>query len=760
MNMKKHFGFILLSVLTLTSCTRFGFSSSSTSASSSFSSNSTTSSDTTSSLEIKSLPETYYYDQYDSFSSKGLVVFANTYKNNKLISSEEITDYTIIDSKNEIVNSSYRFFTTAENGTNLYVTKEGYTPAAFEIFVEASTITSETLSVSSSNKSLYYINDSFLPSDLSIKYIARYKGSEKTKRFSETVDTSKLTISVKNGNDSITYPSLSYTYKFEKIGFYTISLSYKGYKSNVSTSYGVTVVSEDSVDKITSLPKYTDSSISMETDTKKMKVSFTNSNKELDEGDKGYYSPDEVINKYNIADFSKRNFANWHYTPSTGEVPLLVIPIITPGDENKATEANWNLINKAFFGNSSDLYFESLHSYYYKSSYGQLDIKGGVTGYFDPSSVSSTYSSINNYTSENISSLVSLAWDWAKSTYNLKATDYDSDGDGYIDGIWLIYMHETDSSTNFWGYTSTTTSSNGTASNPVVNTFGWASIDFINDKFISYNNSSLKNYQCDAHVLIHETGHMLGLSDYYSYNYYGTYNAVGTVDMMSQNLGDQNMYSKMLLGWVTPYIVYGDCEITLSSSQEKDQVIVIPYDDKEYSKDSNGKILFNVFDEYLVLDYYSDKNLNSSDYDCYDATHVSGDGGRLYHVDNRLFKLNFSSASYSFDVYSDVDAPFTTNTSDSFYRIINNSESGDNAESYYGVSTDYNVYDEIRWISANKYKLSQSTKATNSSLFKANSSFSIASFSSQFNSKTTSGKTTYLNNKKTLSTSFKISSIS
>lgn len=756
MHMKKHFGLILLSFLTLTSCT--GLKVSSTLGS--LSSSDTNSSDTTSSLEITSLPDTYYYDQYDSFSSKGLVVSANTYKNNQLISSEQITDYTIVDSNNEIVNSSYRFYTTAESGTKLYVTKEGYTPAAFEIYVESSTITSESLSVTSSNKSLYYINDAFSVSDLSVKYVARYKGSEKSKTFRETIDTSKLTVSVKVGNDSITYPAPSYTYKFENIGFYTISLSYKGYKSTVSTSYGVTVVSEDSAKKITSLTKYTDDSISMEQDSKKMKVSFTNSNKELDEDDKGYYSPDEVINKYNIADFSKRNYANWHYTPSTGEVPLLVIPIITPGDSSKATEENWNLINKAFFGNSSDLNFESLHSYYYKSSYGQLDIKGGVTGYFDPSSVSSTYSSISNYTSENISSLVSLAWDWAKSTYSLNATDYDSDGDGYIDGIWLIYMHKTDSSTNFWGYTSTTASGNGTISNPVVNTYGWASIDFLNDKFISSYNTSLDNYKCDAHVLIHETGHMLGLMDYYSYNSYGNYDAVGCIDMMSRNLGDQNMYSKMLLGWVTPYIVYGDCEITLSSSQEKDQVIVIPYDEKEYSKDSDGKVLFNVFDEYLVLDYYSDKNLNSSDYDCYDVNHVSGDGGRLYHVDNRLFKLSLSSGSYSFDMYSDADAPFTTNTSDAFYRIINNSESGDNAESYFGVSTDYNPCDEIRWISANKYKLSQTTKASNSSLFKVNNSFSASSYSSQFNSKTTSGKTTYLNNKKTLSTTFKISSIS
>ena len=49
----------------------------------------------------------------------------------------------------------------------------------------------------------------------------------------------------------------------------------------------------------------------------------------------------------------------------------------------------------------------------------------------------------------------------------------------------------------------------------------------------------------DAHTAIHETGHMLGLSDYYATTTDGdtSYNAVGTYDMMSANFLDHALSS-------------------------------------------------------------------------------------------------------------------------------------------------------------------------------------------------------------------------
>ena len=66
----------------------------------------------------------------------------------------------------------------------------------------------------------------------------------------------------------------------------------------------------------------------------------------------------------------------------------------------------------------------------------------------------------------------------------------------------------------------------------------------------------------DTHTYIHETGHFLGLNDYYSDT--PTYSPIGKHDMMDANVGDHNSYSKMLLGWTKPYLVTGNGTIDLN----------------------------------------------------------------------------------------------------------------------------------------------------------------------------------------------------
>lgn len=489
-----------------------------------------------------------------------------------------------------------------------------------------------------------------------------------------------------------------------------------------------------------------------------MEVEFTNDEKELEDTDKGYYAPSEVVNKYNVSTYRNKNAYSWHLLPSTGDVPLLVVPVVTPGDSDKATSANWNKIFTAFFGKSNELNFESVHSYYYRSSYKKLNLKGGVTEFFDPSTVDSKYSTISGYTQENIASLTNLAVNWAKTQHNIDMTKYDSDGDGYVDGVWLIYLRDyTDgASDNFWAYTSCDSSKSANKTNPVANNYAWASLKFLSGFAASMGDSA--NSTLDAHVMIHETGHMLGLSDYYSYGN-SSYAPTGNIDMMAYNVGDQNAYSKILLGWVTPYIIYGSTDsIKIPSSLEEDAVFVIPYDSKTYQKDANGKIIFNAYDEYLVLEYYSDKDLNAQDYKSYYASHVQGNGGRLYHVDARLG--NYDTMTGKVTLFSNPDDAFTSSTNyTSLFQVISNSESGSRAESAYMSDSSCNKFDEIRWISADKRYLSATSTANTSSLFKAGNEFKIENYASSFNKTVENSTTYYMNCKQTFSTSFKIQSI-
>jgi M6 family metalloprotease-like protein len=115
-----------------------------------------------------------------------------------------------------------------------------------------------------------------------------------------------------------------------------------------------------------------------------------------------------------------------------------------------------------------------------------------------------------------VRSVLNKAITWFRSTYNETGSRFDSDGDGYLDAVWLIYSapdfskdstlvnpHKT-----FWAMTSWN-KDEGNISQPVASGFSWGSYDFM---YRAYGETSL-----DAHTYIHETGHLLGLSDYYDY---------------------------------------------------------------------------------------------------------------------------------------------------------------------------------------------------------------------------------------------------
>lgn len=750
----------LVSYTLLSSCSflfpeKISASSASSSSANQSESSSTTDVKTEKKLSITSLPTIVEYYKYDYLNFTNLTVSLDTYENNKLVSSDEITDYTLTDvNGNKLTSETQITQVPADNYMEIYVNYSGATSTYFNIYIDDVSNYSQSLSITSKPKTNYVIDETFDDTGLQVYLLTSYTRDKKKKNFSES--TSDYTLTIKNESGNIKSAT---NYKFEESGDYSLIVTYS-LDTSITSTIPLYVASDDRQNNVVTLPDYDDDTISFSTLSTKMEVTFTNTEKELDADDKGYYSPSEVSNEYNIKDYKKRNVYNWKFLPSTGDVPLLVIPVITPTDSAKATTQNWNTIFKAFFGQSTELGFESLHSYYYRSSHKQLNLKGGVTGFFDPSTVDSRYSSLSGYNATSIQSLPALAASWAESTYNIDLTKYDYDKDGYIDGIWLVYLHDYDvtNTDTFWAYTSSTQAINSNISTPTANNYAWASFKFIKGFASSYGDTT--NAAIDAHVLIHETGHMLGINDFYSYNTNSTYSPTGEVDMMCKNLGDMDPYVKLMLGWVTPYIVYGSTSsIKIPSSLEKDALFVIPYDSKTYQKDSSGKVKFNAFDEYLILDYYSDKDLNASDYRSYGVSHVSGNGGRLYHVDARLGKYaNFSSNSVT--LYSDPDEPFTTDTSSTtLIQYITNNEGGSRAESSYTGNAKENAFDEIRWISRDKRHLSTRNVANTNSLFRANDAFKITDYKSSFNQTSVDDTTYYFNIQKTFSTSFTINSI-
>lgn len=147
-------------------------------------------------------------------------------------------------------------------------------------------------------------------------------------------------------------------------------------------------------------------------------------------------------------------------------------------------------------------------------------------------------------------------------------------------------------------------------------------------------------------TLLHETGHLFGISDYYDfYEYEDTIlDTLGSFDMHSHEMGDLNPYSRFVCGWLTPYVITEDIDtvtLTLRSSSLYNEVLLIPT-----SKGWNG----TAFDEYILIDVMAPVAANGFDWrallinenDYEDEKRDTMKGGvRVYHVDSRLMSMDY-----------------------------------------------------------------------------------------------------------------------
>ena len=447
------------------------------------------------------------------------------------------------------------------------------------------------------------------------------------------------------------------------------------------------------------------------------------------------FAPEEVEMTYDMASFEKDAYYNTQVMPSTGEVNVLVLPILVPeydeidinndkvDDKAKVKED----IEAIFFGDPDEderLKFGSVASFYEESSCGKLHLSGTVADWFNVEEELG-YTKATEITSDVTTEIMEAALaDYRKSqSDNLKS--FDSDEDGFIDGVWLVYSAPDYtnggpnlSDNNFWAYTSwANQDSDGDKDEPVANVYGWASYDFM---YEGYETSSL-----DSHTFIHETGHFLGLQDYYSTDGNPSYSPLGKVDMMDNNIIDHNSFTKMLLGWTKPYLVYGNAEINLKSMQNENACIVLQNDDAEVTNK------FNPFSEYILIEFYTNEGLNEIDsFQKYENVLApQGKGVRIYHIDKRLFSVTLDKINntQSIGLYDG------TNLNDGLVVPITNSRDLDVYNRVFGLDIDYNLFDEIRLIEENgKDTFSNGGYQRISSYFRDGDSFSMDSHSAFF----------------------------
>jgi M6 family metalloprotease-like protein len=423
-----------------------------------------------------------------------------------------------------------------------------------------------------------------------------------------------------------------------------------------------------------------------------------------------------------------------NYLQTTGTQKILVIPVTIKGYESHATSTVLSDIKKTFTGNASDTGWQSLKSFYAASSYGKLSLDITVSDWYacGLTAAQITAKNSSSESSEGPQYVLDNAVQWYKTTYSTNCKSFDQDDDGYIDGVWLVYSAPDYSQVSslgdtFWAFTTWTDNSDQpNTSSPIADTYCWASYDFM---YEGYGTS-----QVDAHTFIHETGHMMGLEDYYSYkdSTDDAFSApMGCIDMMDYNIIDHNAYSKFAYGWVNPYKIDHAGTLTLRPSESTGDCAIIP---------TSGGWNGNAFDEYMMIEYYTPTGLNESDSESnYEGKYPLGfteNGVRIYHVDSRLCVISVSGSNYTYGPYTNSIVSSSTKGT----LLANSNTYG---EDYMDTIKSPALLQEMdctgkRNFALTENSLPQGTKASDyyiaddSTLFQDGNSFSFSSYKASF----------------------------
>ena len=271
------------------------------------------------------------------------------------------------------------------------------------------------------------------------------------------------------------------------------------------------------------------------------------------------------------------------------------------------------------------------------------------------------YKSITNSSTQTdlIDGIIRLALKTLDSTYDYH--DFDTNGDNIIDAIWLVYSGPIDNGGNsmFWAFTYWSYMEDQ-FDGVDVSPYAWAAYKFFDEG--GYTDHP------DAHTTIHETGHLMGLDDYYDYDGYRT--PAGGLDMMDNNIGDHMAFNKYNLGWVKPETITESGTYTLKPlTSSTDCFIIAPksYNDSE-------------FWEYYIVEYYRPDGLNKLDA----TTKYSNlkmftvNGLRVYHVNQKMGYLVYNQRKNSYvwnnSYISDLDSA-DFESEDKYPYIINSNTS-------------------------------------------------------------------------------------
>ncbi len=349
--------------------------------------------------------------------------------------------------------------------------------------------------------------------------------------------------------------------------------------------------------------------------------------------------------------------------PTVGEPTVLVIPV--EFSDIKAASKGYSIekIKTAFNGATGSTDYYSVHDYYYRSSFGQLDVQFTVLdNWFQPSNTSNYYAKqtmdyFGDITpigdqmimNEALAYLDAQGWDLSK---------FDSDGNGTIDAIVMITTLDIDDQVDFqWAYRSWNIYDDaGEYDNVYANDYLWASYQFMHESDYGYTASNSIN----TYTYIHEFGHVLGADDYYDTSG-KTDGPLESYDIMDSVLGDHNAFSKFNYGWVTQsrlIIAEDTVTVTLDAFYKAGDSLIIA---------NNWDDNLGAYQDYFVIVYYTNDGLNAAPHGYFDE-----EGIVVYHVNSTLTSETEDGETYYDLANNNTDSSDSYGTKDNLIEYVKN----------------------------------------------------------------------------------------
>ncbi|HES58560.1 MAG TPA: M6 family metalloprotease domain-containing protein, partial [Firmicutes bacterium] len=244
--------------------------------------------------------------------------------------------------------------------------------------------------------------------------------------------------------------------------------------------------------------------------------------------------------------------------PSMGTDYMFVLLVEFPYDvvpEYQGYFTNTHVDDMAFGAGEPSVWYRGLHYYYDKSSYQQLNIDGDVYGWHTASKNRDYYHPLdNNSYSTDTERRQELIWEaiMAADAAGADFSKYDNDGDGVMDEFAVLWTGPHGAWASFWwGYHTGWSGSGSVVDGVRPGNYSWQW-----ERSYPFGGTPPTPSFWSASVLIHETGHGLGLPDWYDYDgSQGPDGGVGGLDMM-HSYGDHSCYNKYLLGWLNPTVAF------------------------------------------------------------------------------------------------------------------------------------------------------------------------------------------------------------